>query len=162
MIFVTVGMQLGFDRLIRAMDEIALKLDEEVIAQIGIGQYVPHNISFQRHYLPEEIETLFDASRLIIAHAGIGTVLAAQRHAKPLVILPRWANLGEHRNDHQIATARQLHGRPGIAVALEIDDLADAIGQAANMAPPLNIATPEQGNLKQVVANFIESGNLAP
>ena len=162
MIFVTVGMQLGFDRLIRAMDELAPQLDEEVIAQIGKGDYIPHNISFQRHYTPNEIENLFDTSRMIIAHAGIGTVLAAKRHAKPLVILPRRANLGEHRNDHQLATARQLQGRPGISIAFESEELPVAIAQAATLAPATTANSPGQDRLKQAIAIFIENGSLAP
>lgn len=162
MIFVTVGMQLGFDRLIRAMDELAPQLNEEVIAQIGSGEYIPHNLSFQRHYTPNEIEALFDASRLIIAHAGIGTMLAAKHHAKPLVMLPRRANLGEHRNDHQLATARQLRGRPGIAIAFESEELPVTIAQASTLAPATTTNSPEQDRLKQAIAIFIENGSLTP
>ncbi|MGO8484848.1 hypothetical protein AB9F39_37290, partial [Rhizobium leguminosarum] len=37
--------------------------------------------------------------------------------------VPRQAALGEHRNDHQLATVSQLVGRPGIYVAHPDDDL---------------------------------------
>ena len=41
MIFVTVGMHTaGFERLVKKMDEIAGKIDEEVIMQIG-GTSIP-------------------------------------------------------------------------------------------------------------------------
>lgn len=37
MILATVGMQLGFDRLIKAMDALAPGLGQPVIAQVGKG-----------------------------------------------------------------------------------------------------------------------------
>jgi len=160
-IFVTVGMQLGFDRLVRAIDEIAPILGEEVIAQIGDGEYVPQNISYQRHFSPEEISAHFEESRMIVGHAGVGTILAAQRHAKPLVLLPRNASLGEHRNDHQLATARQLQGRPGIEIAFEIEELPAAIARTATLTPTNMAASPELEKLKQTIAIFIENGSLA-
>jgi UDP-N-acetylglucosamine transferase subunit ALG13 len=47
MIFVTVGTHYqGFDRLIRKMDEIAGKIEEDVIMQIGSTQYKPINAKY--------------------------------------------------------------------------------------------------------------------
>ena len=45
MIFVTVGTT-DFSALIRAIDEIAPTLDEEVIMQIGRGKYEPQHCQF--------------------------------------------------------------------------------------------------------------------
>ena len=44
----------------------------------------------------------------IVAHAGMGTILTALEIGKPLLVMPRRAALGEHRNDHQLATARRF------------------------------------------------------
>jgi UDP-N-acetylglucosamine transferase subunit ALG13 len=44
----------------------------------------------------------------LVAHAGIGSILTSLRRSKPLIILPRLASLGEHRNDHQNATAQMI------------------------------------------------------
>ena len=47
MIFVTTGTHSqGFDRLIQKMDEIAGKINEEVIMQIGSAKYKPKNAKF--------------------------------------------------------------------------------------------------------------------
>ena len=47
MILVTVGTHyLSFDRLIKKIDEIALSIDEEIIAQIGNSKYKPKNIKY--------------------------------------------------------------------------------------------------------------------
>jgi UDP-N-acetylglucosamine transferase subunit ALG13 len=47
----------------------------------------------------------------------MGSILTALKYKKPILIMPRRASLGEHRNDHQIATAKWLESTAGIAVA---------------------------------------------
>lgn len=139
MIFATVGTQLPFSRLIDALDALAPGLDEPVVAQIGgsEGQW-PH-LETHVSLTPDAFERHFTAARVIVAHAGIGTILSAKRWGKPLVILPRRHALGEHRNDHQLATARQVQTLPGIHVAWEAADLGPLLGTpdlaAADQAP---------------------------
>ncbi len=48
------------------------------------------------------------AATAIVAHAGMGTILTALEMGKPLLVMPRRAALGEHRNDHQLATASRF------------------------------------------------------
>ncbi len=91
MILVTVGMQLPFDRLIRALDEIAPMLEEPIAAQLGQSKYRPKNFQGSPAFPVTEFDDLFRQARLVVAHAGIGTILSARRHRKPLVILPRQA-----------------------------------------------------------------------
>lgn len=123
MILVTVGTQLPFDRLIRLVDEIAPDLDESVVAQIGRTALRPVHIKWKESWHPIEFDELFAEARLIISHAGIGTILAAKRYGKPIILFPRKSSFGEHRNDHQLATVRQLQDRPGIYVAYSREDL---------------------------------------
>ncbi|MEP3052431.1 MAG: glycosyltransferase [Erythrobacter sp.] len=157
MILVTVGMQLGFDRLIKAMDRIALDQPEPIIAQIGPGEYWPKNIEARRSISGAEFEQTIADAKLIVAHAGIGTIMAAQRHQIPIVLLPRRAKLGEHRNDHQLATVDQLQDRNGVFVAHSEENLAQVIaaGLACNIghdARPANAS-----KLNAAVASFINS-----
>ena len=72
------------------------------------------------------------ARRIVVAHAGIGTILSAQKARKPIVVMARRAARREHRNDHQVATCAQLQGRRGLYVA---DDAADL--RALLSGPPL-------------------------
>ena len=117
MIFVTVGTQLPFPRLIDAMDRIAAGLDETVIAQTGPGDGAWAHLDHRAGMPPAEFAETFAAARIVVAHAGIGTILSARGARKPLVIMPRRAALGEHRNDHQMATARQVASMKGVHVA---------------------------------------------
>ncbi|UAB78229.1 glucuronosyltransferase [Erythrobacter sp. SCSIO 43205] len=160
MILVTVGMQLGFDRLIEAMDRLAPSLGQEVIAQVGRGEYTPQNMEARISIAPAEFEQLVARCQLIVAHAGIGTVLTAQRFDKPIVLVPRQFEYSEHRNDHQIATARHLEGRPGVLIAMEEGELEAKIAQglAINVADAPVSATAAQ--LHQAIGSFIETGKL--
>jgi len=123
LILVTVGTQLPFDRLVKAVDTFAKDLTRPVLAQIGKGSYTPQNMKWIKNIEPADFDSVFRDATVIVSHAGIGTVLTAKRFGKPIILVPRQASLGEHRNDHQLATVGQLAGRPGIYVAHSDEDL---------------------------------------
>lgn len=116
MIFVTVGTEFPFDRLIRAMDDWAADNPQDpVIAQIGTGAYEPRHMTWHRRMGRAAFAELVTAAELIVAHAGIGSLVTAGEYGKPVVLLPRRARFGEQRNDHQLDTAARLGGVRGSA-----------------------------------------------
>lgn len=122
MIFLSIGTQEPFDRLVRAMDDwCALPGREQaVFGQIGERHdsgYVPRNFEWVTRLSAVDYADRFAQADVIVSHAGMGSIITALQHSKPIVIMPRWAKLQEHRNDHQLATVRRLGGRPGIYVA---------------------------------------------
>jgi UDP-N-acetylglucosamine transferase subunit ALG13 len=123
MIFVTVGEQLPFDRLINAVDEWASVSGEEVFAQIGKTLLTPKTIKYKKHMDPFQFNQAFLAADIIIAHAGMGTIITAIELGKPLLVVPRLACFGEHRNDHQLATAKRFLGQGYISVAFDVPEL---------------------------------------
>ena len=133
-----------FDRLVQAMDLWAGQHPEcKVLAQIGISSLQPKNIEYFTALTPAEFRARVAQAEIIVAHAGMGSVLTALEYSKPLVLLPRRGDLRETRNDHQLATARWLAQKPGIRVAMEVGDLPAAIAAAldgsadlAGVAPP--------------------------
>lgn len=128
MIFVTVGkMPLGFERLVRAADELAAQLGEEVFIQTGSCGYRPAHAAFRDFLTFPEAQEQLRRADLVIAHAGIGTIIAALQAARPLVIMPRRRRDREHYNDHQQEVAEALQGRPGIAVIREAGELPAAV-----------------------------------
>ena len=140
MIFVTVGGELPFDRLVRAMDGFAAAHPgEDVLAQIGAGGFEPAHMRWQRTLERAAYAAALDAAELVVAHAGIGSVLSAGEPGKPIVLMPRRARLGEHRNDHQRDTVAHLAGRPGLFVADDEAALPARIA-AARAAPPRPVA----------------------
>lgn len=108
MIFCTIGTQAPFDRFIKIIDELAPQLNEDVVAQTLNGKYNAKNIKTVGLLSPAEFNDMLNRARVIVAHAGVGTILSALTLNKPIVIFPRLAKNGEHRNDHQLATAEQM------------------------------------------------------
>jgi len=124
MIFVTVGTQLPFDRLIRAVDEIAPHLNgEKVIAQTNGGEYTAVNMECKPYFGADEFNALISQSRMIISHAGTGSIISAMTHMKPIIIMPRLASLREHRNEHQMATAKKMEELRFVNVAYDEQQL---------------------------------------
>jgi UDP-N-acetylglucosamine transferase subunit ALG13 len=131
LIFVTVGTEFPFDRLIRAMDAwAATHPGTEVLAQIGAGRYEPAHLRWVRRLGRVEYTTAITTAELVVAHAGVGSLLAAGEHGKPVVLLPRQARFGEQRNDHQLDTANWLSSRPGVHVAADEAALPECIAAA--------------------------------
>ena len=124
-IFVTVGTELPFDRLVHAVDRWAdlSGRAREVFAQTGETRDPPLHISWAPYLEPAEFQRRFEQADLIIAHAGMGTILASLQGRRPLLVMPRRAALGEQRNDHQLATARRLGGRGFVDVAFDEQEL---------------------------------------
>ena len=124
MIFVTVGTDLPFDRMVRVVDEWALESGRlDVFAQIGEGGWEPKHMRFANFLAPPEFAEHFAKARVIISHAGMGTILTALCHEKPILVMPKKASLGEHRNEHQTATARRMMELAGVNAAFDESEL---------------------------------------
>jgi UDP-N-acetylglucosamine transferase subunit ALG13 len=119
MIFVTIGTQIPFDRFIEAIDEIAVLINETIIVQTFKGKYQPKCVQTVNFLNPNDFKNFIDKARLIVSHAGMGSILSALEYEKPIIIFPRLASLGEHRNDHQIATAMKMNELGYVYVAYD-------------------------------------------
>lgn len=163
MIFVTVGTQLAFDRLTAAVDDWAGgAAQREVFAQIGPSSLRPRHIEYAQFTSPEECTERMQAATAIVAHAGVGTILTALELGKPLLIMPRRAALGEHRNDHQLATAERFAAVSGVEVAFDETELPLKLCQLKLGAsqPPISRYAPDE--LVTAVRAFIVGKPLLP
>ena len=143
MIFLTVGTQGPFERLIKAMDDWCGETGRggDVFGQIGtpLGEtHRPGHFEWVERVTPDEFNRRFQAAKLIVSHAGMGSVISALQAGKQIVIMPRSARLREHRNEHQLATMRQMASRPGVHAAETEAALPDALVQALNAADDVN------------------------
>ena len=62
------------------------------------------------------------ALQVVIAHDEMGSIITALEMGKPIVVMPRRAELGEHRNDHQVAAAApgRAQGGEGFEEGVEV------------------------------------------
>ena len=136
MIFVTIGTVLPFDRIVRAMDDWASRHPEEkVVAQIGFGEFVPQHMEYFRATGADEYLEIVQAAKVIVAHAGMGSVITAQENGVPIVLMPRDMARREHTTEHQVHTAEWLKDKPGIFVAKDESELDDKIAAALKTGP---------------------------
>jgi len=126
-IFVTVGTQLPFDRLIAAIDSWAAEHDAEIFAQTGGSSFRPRHIAWKDFIDSAEAGVRIRTADLVVAHAGMGTILTRCETGLPMIVMPRRASLGEHRNDHQLATAGRLSHLPGLWVVADEAELHDRL-----------------------------------
>ena len=157
MIFVTVGYQMPFDRLVRAVDEwAAAHPDVEIFAQIGPTEYRPTNLPFREFMDPEEFGTTIARTTAIVAHAGMGSILTALQHGKPIVVMPRRAEFQETRNDHQVATTRRFVDRPGIEVAADEHELPPILDRLVSLREGPRISSDASPELIARLRRFVE------
>jgi UDP-N-acetylglucosamine transferase subunit ALG13 len=155
-IFVTVGHQMPFDRLVKAVDEWAgLRKRSDVFAQIGEGVYLPRNIAYARGLPPDEFNLRIEQASAVVAHAGTGTIIAALERGKPLLALPRLARLNETRNDHQIPTARHFASAGHIMSAFDEHELCLLLDRVESFRPAALLSARASDQLINTVRDFV-------
>jgi len=128
MIFITTGTQEPFDRLVKVADEIAALLPGVPFkVQAFISVYKASNIEIINFMSPVEFEDNLKKASLIISHAGMGTIISALVNQKPIIVMPRLLKYKEHRNEHQLATARKLDELQYIDVAYDEKELQEKV-----------------------------------
>jgi UDP-N-acetylglucosamine transferase subunit ALG13 len=151
MIFVTVGTHYKeFERLVKKMDEIAAKIDEKVIMQIGYTNYEPKNARWFKFLSYDEINTFYRKSNLIISHAGAGTLLDILNLKKPSIIVPRLKKYGEHIDDQQIELGEALERSKKVIMLRDIENLEETINK-------LNLGKIEALKTDKNLVNFLKN-----
>ena len=157
MIFVTVGHQMPFDRLIRAVDEWAMANSrDDVFAQVGTTDYEPEYIEWKNMLTPDEFEERMSQADFVIAHAGTGTILAALEHGTPIVVMPRRAALLETRNDHQVATAQRFKEMGQVLVALDEHEMPAILDHSESMEAGAMIDSSASPELIAALKGFVD------
>ncbi len=126
MIFFTLGTQdKHFDRLLNAVYK--LETDEKIVAQIGSTEFKSskpeEKFEIHKFLSNEEFEKYMDEARVVITHAGVGTIVYGLKKHKKMIVAARLKKYGEHVNDHQLQIL-QTFASEGYIIPLEnFDDL---------------------------------------
>jgi UDP-N-acetylglucosamine transferase subunit ALG13 len=157
MIFLTVGTQFPFDRLVRDVDNFldTHELGEEIFAQIGNSTYKPRHFEAAAALEKEAFDRYFQQASAIIAHAGMGTITMALDHGKPLLAMPRLKKHGEVVNDHQVALAEEFEAIGHILVAHNASELATKLPQLKSFVPKRRVANVEA--VAERIRSFVKS-----
>ena len=126
MIFITLGTQdKHFDRLLNAVYK--LETDEKIVAQIGSTEFKSskpeEKFEIHKFLSNEEFEKYMDEARVVITHAGVGTIVYGLKKHKKMIVAARLKKYGEHVNDHQLQIL-ETFASEGYIIPLEnFDDL---------------------------------------
>ena len=160
MIFVTVGTQVPFDRLVAAVDHWAETRNRtDVFAQTGSRGYVPRHVASKPFIDPAEFRQRVAEASLVVAHAGMGSIITALEIGKPILVMPRRADLKEHRNDHQIATARALGEQGRIKVAMDQQELVAKLDDGDTFRAVATIRAGAAPELLSTIRAFLADGS---
>jgi UDP-N-acetylglucosamine transferase subunit ALG13 len=127
MIFVTVGTnEARFDRLLEAVAE--LDVEETIVVQHGSSPVRPGNAQVH-DFLPfDRMVELMQEARVVITHAGVGSIMVALAQGRRPIVVPRRKAFGEAVDDHQIDFGRRF-AQAGLVTFLETPaEIESAVG----------------------------------
>ncbi len=122
MILVTTGTNApAFDRLLRAVEHF--DNGESLVVQHGPSKLRPPGATCVDYLAFDQFVELVREARVVITHAGVGSILITLMNGKRPIVVPRLARFGEHVDDHQVGArptaerdrrcqARRGSGRP--------------------------------------------------
>jgi len=154
-IFLTVGTQLPFDRLVATVDEWAGRTRREVFAQVGESSLSPANLEWAPTIDPTTFKEKMSEAEFVISHAGMGSILTALQYDKPILVMPRRAALREMRNDHQVATANWLAQQGRVSVAQDEAELSKMLDDLDSIRPTGRIEPWASPELLTTIRDFL-------
>jgi UDP-N-acetylglucosamine transferase subunit ALG13 len=152
MIFVTVGTnEARFDRLLQAVAN--LELDEELVIQHGHSSPLGPPQAQLVDFLAFEtmVETIRRA-RVVVTHAGVGSVMVALANGKPPVVVPRRKSFREAVDDHQLQLGRRF-ARAGLVTLVETPD---SLGEVVTRQQNAATLVPSSSSLSADLRGFLE------
>jgi UDP-N-acetylglucosamine transferase subunit ALG13 len=125
-IFVTLGTQVfQFDRLLRALD--AMPGDEPLVVQCRRAAVRPRRAEWHDYLSYEDLLARLREARVVVCHAGVGSVLTALEQGRRPVVVPRLHAFGEAVDDHQLPFARRLAAAGHVTLVEDVGGLAAAL-----------------------------------
>lgn len=125
MIFVTVGThQQAFQRLLDGLENLP---DDPLVVQYGYGRPPPAAGEAAAFFGYSEILERMEVARVVVTHAGVGSILTALRVGHTPVVVPRLHRFGEHVDDHQVQLVRRLEEEGRVLAVWDVSELASAV-----------------------------------
>jgi exopolysaccharide biosynthesis glucuronosyltransferase PssE len=149
MIFVTTGSYEPFDRLLAAAGR--LPGDELVVAQCGASKIRPARARCVEFLSFEELVEHVRRARVVVTHAGVGSVLTVLANGKRPIVVPRLRRHGEAVDDHQLGFARRLARTGLVELAEDEGALAEAVASGGGRTAAAPAAGPLAEDLKLYV-----------
>ena len=133
MIVVTVGTnEAPFDRLLQAFD--VERPTEELLVQHGPSHVRPTGASCVDFLSYDELVDAIRRARVVVMHAGVGSIMTALANRKRPVVVPRLRRFGEAVDDHQLALGRRLQEAGLVTLVEDTGDVLKAVETVSRAA----------------------------
>ena len=157
MIFVTVGTQYPFDRLLSAVEHEIINgnINEEVIVQCGNTNFKSDKMKLVNYMDIDEFNKMIKKASLIISHAGVGTIIDALNMGKTIIVAPRLSKYKEAVNDHQLEILKKFSNLGYIIPLKDPNKLSQALKDAKIFKPKKYVSNTQ--NMVNLIENFIDN-----
>ncbi len=156
MIYVTLGTQkFQMNRLVKAVDKLSSsgKVHEDFFVQTGVSSYKPKNCKYTDFVDNDKYVQNIKNCSVLITHAGVGTIIAGIKSRKPVIVVPRLAQYGEHVDDHQTQIAKAFSDKGCVLNCENLDELEDYIEKAKTYE--FKDYDVKKGNVEETILHFM-------
>jgi beta-1,4-N-acetylglucosaminyltransferase len=134
-IFVTVGTnEASFDRLLNALD--SLPTGTPLLVQHGPSSVRPEGADCAPYLSFDETVAAMRKARVVVTHAGVGSVLTALLNGRRPIVVPRLKRFGEAVDDHQLAFGRRFRDAALVTLVEDVAGLPEALAGHEQSPPP--------------------------
>jgi UDP-N-acetylglucosamine transferase subunit ALG13 len=158
LIFVALGThELPFTRLLKEIEILKKNgaIKEEVIIQTGHTPFKSEVLTIKPFLKFDEMEKLFDEARIVITHAGAGSMINAIKKGKKVIAAARLKKYNEHNDDHQLELIEEFTNAGYILSWAENENLEEVIKKIETFVPNEFISGKKA--IVDIITNFIEN-----
>ncbi len=152
MILVVLGtFPIEFKRPLLEIDKLCKEgnITEEVIVQNGHTKIMTNHLNCMPFMSPEILSEFYENARLIISHAGTGSLIKGVKLNKKVIAIARLAKFGEHIDNHQVEILEEFAKMGYILPWREHDALKDVLKTVENFTPNKYISN------KQTIIDYL-------
>lgn len=155
MILVSLGTQkFQMNRLIEAVDKIAPQIQEKIFIQTGCSTHIPKNCDYKDFVDAGEFRKMVGECSVLIAHAGVGTIMTGIKAGKPVIVVPRLQQFHEHVDDHQQQIAEAFAEKHCVLQCTDVEKLDKYIEKARTYDFQPYVV--QGGNIEDIINSFIK------
>lgn len=142
----------SFERLARAVDELAGRKGWDVFMQTGHTPYAPAHCRHAAFLPHDDVLKLAGQCDFMIVQGGAGSIHEGLAAGKPVIAVPRQPERGESQ-DRQADLVEALAARGCVVGVRETAQLEAAVETIRNFRP----ARPPDNHVPQLVRNYLET-----
>lgn len=158
MILILLGTQdQPFERVLKEISKLIKNkvIKEKVVAQVGCTKYEDNKIEMFDFCSKDEIQNYIKKARIVISHAGVGTITECIENGKKVIVIPRLKKYKEHANDHQVQITKEFAAKEYILPVYDIKKLGKALEDIKKFKPKKYESNSE--NFKESIRKYINS-----